>query len=393
MQIKVTAAALVAAAVIAPAVAYSSYPADSVVAREIDEQNDFFGRDFEIEERDYDDNELLERDPLFGFRHIKQWIQNRKAKKLAALQNQNQNTDDSAPVDAREYEDEELVLREFDEMFERDLAELMERDPFLGWNHLKKWFGGKHHQDQNQNQNTDSGDASLAGREFEEDLEAREFDDEEFEAREYDDELEGRDYEEILERYFEDLNERELASEAEFAERYFDDDELMVREYDDDELFERNIIDWFKNLFHPKKKAAAKASATSTTTSAPAATSTAAATDAATTTDAAAAATSDAPAADAGATREYDDELMERDFDYDLFERDFDDDELYERNIIDWFKNLFHKKKPATTAAPAATSAPATSSAPAASATPAADASGSDAAQRREFEDSIDELD
>jgi DNA primase len=253
MQIKVTAVALVAAAVIAPAVASSFNADDSLVTREIDEQNDFFARDFELEERDYDDNELLERDPLFGFRHIKQWIKNRKSKNAA----QNQDSQDGS-VESREYEDEELVLREFDEMFERDLEELMERDPLFGFNHLKKWFRGK--KNQNQNQNAPSSDpSSYDQRDFEEDLETREFDDEEFEAREYDDELEAREYDEILERYFEDLNERELASEAEFVERDIDgEDELMEREYEDDELVARNIIDWFKNLFH-KKKPAAKA--------------------------------------------------------------------------------------------------------------------------------------
>jgi len=248
MQIKVTAVALVAAAVIAPAVASSFNADDSLVTREIDEQNDFFARDFELEERDYDDNELLERDPLFGFRHIKQWIKNRKSKNAA----QNQDSQDGS-VEGREYEDEELVLREFDEMFERDLEELMERDPLFGFNHLKKWFRGK----KNQNQVAPSNDqSSYDQRDFEEDLETREFDDEEFEAREYDDELEAREYDEVLERYFEDLNERELASEAEFVERDIDgEDELMEREYEDDELVARNIIDWFKNLFHPKKPA------------------------------------------------------------------------------------------------------------------------------------------
>lgn len=248
MQIKVTAVALVAAAVIAPAVASSYNADDSLVTREIDEQNDFFARDFELEERDYDDNELLERDPLFGFRHVKQWIKNRKAKNAA----QNQDSQDGS-VEGREYEDEELVLREFDELFERDLEELMERDPLFGFNHLKKWFRGK----KNQNQNAPASDPSAyQEREFEEDLEAREFDDEEFEAREYDDEIEAREYDEILERYFDDLNERELASEAEFVERDIDgEDELMEREYEDDELVARNIIDWFKNLFHKKKPA------------------------------------------------------------------------------------------------------------------------------------------
>jgi len=247
MQIKVTAVALVAAAVIVPAVASSFNTDDSLVTREIDEQNDFFARDFELEEREYADNELLERDPLFGFRHVKQWIKNRKAKSAA----QNQDSQDGS-LEGREFEDEELVLREFDEMYERDLEELMERDPMFGFKHLKKWFRGK----KNQNQNTDYSDSSVEGREFEEDLEAREFDDEEFEAREYDDELEGREYEDVLERYFDDLNERELASEAEILERDLDgEDELMEREYEDDELVSRNIIDWFKNLFHKKKPA------------------------------------------------------------------------------------------------------------------------------------------
>jgi len=257
MQIKVTAVALVAAAVIAPAVASSFNTEDSLVTREIDELNDFFARDFELEERDFDDNELLERDPLFGFRHVKKWIKNRKSKN-AAYAAPTQDSQDGS-VEGREYEDEELVLREFDDMFERDLEELMERDPLFGFNHLKKWFRGKKHQNQHQNQNqySDSGEG-VEGREFEEDLEAREFDDEEFEAREYDDEIEAREYEDVLERYFDDLNERELASEAELeiVERDLDgEDELMEREFEDEEIYSRNFIEWIKNLFHKKKPA------------------------------------------------------------------------------------------------------------------------------------------
>jgi len=158
VQIKTTGIALVAAAVIAPAVASSYYyPEDGLVTREdFEEYNDLLARDydFDLEEREFDD-ELFE----------------------------------------REFNDSEVFEREYDEM----------------------------------------------------DINARGYDEMEIEAREPE-----AEYEELLQRYFNDLYERAVTAEAEgeIAARGF--------ESEDFDLFRRspepNIIDWFKNLFHPKKK-------------------------------------------------------------------------------------------------------------------------------------------
>jgi hypothetical protein len=190
VQIKSTAFALVAASVIAPAVASYYYPEDSLVTREdFDEYDDLLARDydFDLEEREFDNEEL-------AFR--------------------------------------EFLERDFDE------NELVERDPFFRgmWNKIRHPHG------QAQQQQYDpSVDAS-----------AREFDDEmELEAREPE-----ADYEELMQRYFDDLYERQLAAEAEaeLAARDFEDEEL--------ELVQRapspNIGDFFNKLFHIKPKQAEK---------------------------------------------------------------------------------------------------------------------------------------
>jgi len=145
-------------------------------------------------------------------------------------------------LEEREYADE-LFEREFDdgEFLERELDDLFERNFPLG-----------HPSGPNV---------------------AREFDDEmEIKARGFDDEMEidAREpeakYEELLQRYFDDLYERELMAEAEA--------EIAARELDseDFELFERSpgidVIGWIKNLFHPKKKADSNAASSNSTTSA-----------------------------------------------------------------------------------------------------------------------------
>jgi hypothetical protein len=216
VQIKSTAVALVAAAVIAPAVAYSYYTEDSIVARE-----------------DYDDyNEVLARD--YGY-----------------------------DLEEREYEGEELALREYDdsELFERDYDdnELLERDPFMGYHHIKKWLSNRKARKQAMQQGQQGGQGGGFGgapqvppSDPSMDASAREFDDElEFQAREPE-----ADYEELMQRYFDDLYERELSAEFE--------DEIAAREFEAEEfdLVQRSpepgIIEWFKNLFHPKKKAEEK---------------------------------------------------------------------------------------------------------------------------------------
>jgi hypothetical protein len=169
VQIKTTAVALVAAAVIAPAVASSFYyPEDGLVTREdFDEYNEVLARDydFDLEEREYDD-ELFE----------------------------------------REFDDSEMFEREFDN------SELYERD-------------------------------------YDAEIDARAFDEEMMEVNKR--QL-AAEYEELLQRYFNDLYDRELTAEAEA--------DLAAREFETEEfdLVQRSpepgIIEWFKNLFHPKKK-------------------------------------------------------------------------------------------------------------------------------------------
>lgn len=301
VQMKVTAAALIAAAAIAPAVATSYYADDSLATREYYDVDDLLARDYdyELEERDFYDNEddLYVREPFMGINHLKKWWRHKKT-----MQQPQQSPDAPAtPVEAREFDDDELFTRELEEMFVRD--------PFLGFNHLRKWWSNRKAAKQQDAQ----ADPSLQAREFDEDdlftrefeemferdpflglgtlkkwwknrkankqqqqqdsygadPQAREFDDEELYTREFEDEIEVRepeaDYEEVLSRYYDDLYERELASaEAELAERDFEDEEteLAARDFEaeDGELVAREpgIVEWFKNLFHPKKKEEAK---------------------------------------------------------------------------------------------------------------------------------------
>jgi hypothetical protein len=207
VQIKTTTVALVAAALVAPAVASSYYYAeDGLVAREdYNEYNDVLARDYDydLEEREYVDD-------LFE----------------------------------REFTDSELVERELDDLFERS--------PFLGFHHLKKWWGNRKAKKQAKKEaqlaSQQEGGSSDGYSGSPVDTTARGFDDEmEIEAREPE-----ADYEELLQRYFDDLYERELTAEAEA--------EIAARELESEEfdIFQRspepNIVDWFKNLFHPKKK-------------------------------------------------------------------------------------------------------------------------------------------
>jgi len=252
VQMKVTAAALIAAAAIAPAVATSYYADDSLATREYYDVDDLLARDYEyeLEERDFYDNEddLYVREPFMGMNHLKKWWRHKKT-----MQQPQQSPDaPSTPVEAREFDEDDLFTREFEEMFERD--------PFLGLGTLKKWWKNRKANKQQQQQDSYGADPQ-----------AREFDDEELYTREFEDEIDARepeaDYEEVLSRYYDDLYERELASaEAELTERDFEDEEaeLAARDFEDGELVAREpgIIEFFKNLFHPKKKEAAKPKAT-----------------------------------------------------------------------------------------------------------------------------------
>jgi hypothetical protein len=396
VQFRYTALAVIAASVVAPALANNVGYDNSVDAREYNDLVDFLERDFQVDAREFD-GEVFRRDPLFGF--IKKWWNNRKANKAAAAAGGDQG------MEAREY-DEELMTREFDEYFRRELEDLMERDPLFGINHIKKWFGKKTQPAQEQQQYAERDfEEDFEARDFEEEqFEAREFEEAEFEAREFDEELDAREfdeeldareyeleerdpflgfnhikkwfsgkkaqpqpaadqfaerdleeldardleelndllerepflgfnhvkkwlsrkkgaaaqagadqyadqqqardfeediearepeYEEVLERYFDDLYERELNDELEVVEREITDErELAEREEEETSIFQREDIDemftrgfdlkaWWNNLWHPKKKQDNQKKqdkkATSTSAAAPAATSAAAA--------------------------------------------------------------------------------------------------------------------
>jgi len=130
---KLTASILLAAAVIAPVVAYGLETEDSLVTREDNEFGSSFARDFdlELEEREFDDN-LFEREPRGGF-----------GGHASSQSKPNKRSSD------------DLERREFDE-------ELFEREPRGG-------FGGH------------ASSQSRPHRRSSDDLEQREFDEELFE--------------------------------------------------------------------------------------------------------------------------------------------------------------------------------------------------------------------
>lgn len=224
-------------------------------AREFDEELDAREFDEELEAREY---ELEERDPFLGFNHIKKWFSGKKAQPQPAA-------DQFAERDL-----EELDARDLDE-----LNDLLERNPFLGFNHIKKWLKGK------------KSGAAQAG--------AEQYADQQQQARDFEEDIEAREpeYEEVLERYFDDLYERELNDELEVVEREISDElELAERDEEETSIFQREDTDeifsrgfdlkaWWNNLWHPKKKQDNKKKdapkPTSTSVAAPAATSAAAA--------------------------------------------------------------------------------------------------------------------
>lgn len=93
----------------------------------------------EVTTRDF---ELVERDPRFGANHVRKWAQRASGHRMHRPRPSPPPTDDSAaPVASRDLSEDEL--------------ELMAREPFLGYNHLKHWIGGKihrHHHFQNEAQ-------------------------------------------------------------------------------------------------------------------------------------------------------------------------------------------------------------------------------------------------
>jgi hypothetical protein len=219
---KITASILIAAAAIAPAVAYGFEGEDSLVTRDDNEFASAYGRglDLDLDEREFDE-ELYEREP-WGRGIV------RGARKMfrGGSRQRNGVSAPSTPTpetqsERREFDDD-LLEREFEEeLYER---ELWGRGMVRG---AKKMFRGERRPRPSvSSSNTPTFETQSGRREFDDELMEREFNDELME-REYDDELMEREY----------------------------DDELFGREYDS-ELFEREPEPFFgflKRLFNKKK--------------------------------------------------------------------------------------------------------------------------------------------
>jgi len=243
----------------------------------------------------------------------------------------------------------ELMERDIEEFTTRDLAELMEREfdvdeslitrdlldaaedldaraPIFKWIKKKLGFGAP----------APAPAPEQTARDFEEDFEAREYEDDVFEAR---DSMADHDLEARAPIF------KWIKKKLGFGAPPPPPQEQTARDFDEDTLDARaegaapaprqpNIIEKFLNLFRNKnhpgaKKAAAAKKAGGQAPAAPAAPA------------------AEAPAAEAPAARdfydedllerEYEDFVFERDFDEDVFERDFDED-VYERDYEDVFE-------------------------------------------------------
>lgn len=227
----------------------------------------------------------------------------------------------------------ELMERDVEEFTARDLAELMEREfdidesmitrdlldasedldaraPIFGWIKKKLGFGSS------------APAPEQTARDFEDDFEAREYEDDVFEARDSmaDHDLEARA---PIFKWIKKKLGFGGAPTEEQAARDFDEDTLDARAEGAAPApapKQPNIIEKFLNLFRNKNHPGAKAAAAKKNAGGEAA--------------APAAPAAEAPAAEAPATRYFDDEdLMERDYEEDVFERDFEDyEDILERD-------------------------------------------------------------
>jgi hypothetical protein len=279
----------------------------------------------------------------------------------------------------------ELMERDIEEFTTRDLAELMEREFDVEeslitrdlleaseldarsplFRRIKKMLGF--------GANAASAAPPPEARDFEEDFEAREYEDDVFEARDSMDDLEleartpifgwikkklgfgssaapapeqtARDFEDDFEAR-DSMADRDLEVRAPifgwikkklgFGSSAAPAPEQTARDFDEDTLDARadapapaprqpNIIEKFMNLFrnknHPGAKKAAAAKKAGGKAPAPAA-------------PAPAAPAPEAPAAEAPAARDFfDEDLLERDYDEDIFERAYYDEEIFEREF------------------------------------------------------------
>lgn len=287
VQIKAVASLLIAAAAVAPALAQGYYYEDSslVTREDVEDLADLlareYGYDMDIEARDFDDmedldlrdlDEIFERSPFLGYHHVKNFLSKHFGSGRHAHggmghehhhgfehhgefahQHHHHQEGFGGPSDAAAAQppaDAPLSPRDYE-----DFDELVERDPFLGYHHVKKFlsnhFGsGRHshhehhgefaHHHHHQEGFGGPSDASAAQPPADAPLQPRELE---------------ADYDELLARYFDDLYERELSAEDEYTElaaRAPEGDEFEM------ELVQRSpepgFIEWIKHLFHPGHK-------------------------------------------------------------------------------------------------------------------------------------------
>jgi hypothetical protein len=252
---KVTASVLIAAAAIAPALAYGFEAEDSLVTRDDNEFASAYGRGLELDlnEREFDE-ELYQREPFRGM-----------GRNRFRGGNRHHHHGESAPStptsegqnERREYNDD-LFEREFDE-------ELYQREPFRGKgmfrgarNGLRS--GNRHHHHSESAPSTPSSETQNERREFDDDLLEREFDEELYQREPIRGMGRIRTSQSGNRHHLH--HSRPPAVEAQNERREFDD-ELMEREYDS-ELFEREpepLFGFIKKWFNKKKAPAPDAEA------------------------------------------------------------------------------------------------------------------------------------
>jgi len=269
VQMKITASVLIAAAAIAPAVAYGFEAEDSLVTRDDNEFASAYGRglDLDLEEREFDE-ELYEREPFRGMVAVRGAVRKFRGGSRHRHGGSAPSTPTETQSERREFDDE-LLEREFDE-------ELYEREPFRGMGAVRgavrKFRGGSRHR-QGGSAPTTSTEPQSERREFDDDLLEREFDEELYEREPF----RGMGAVRGAVRKFRGGSRHRHGGSAPSntepqSERREFDDELMEREFDDElfgreydsELFGREpepLFGFIKKWFNKKKAPAPAAEA------------------------------------------------------------------------------------------------------------------------------------
>ncbi|KIM48542.1 hypothetical protein M413DRAFT_80822 [Hebeloma cylindrosporum] len=308
VQMKITASVLIAAAAIAPAVAYGFEAEDSLVTRDDNEFAGAYARGFDLDEREFDED-LFQRDPLGrgAIRKLKGMFRGGSRHRHQGFESA-PSTPTYETQEGREFNDE-LLERDFNEdlyergfnndLYEREFdEELFQREPLGGGRH--QGFESAPSTPTYETQEGREFNDELLERDFNNDLYERDFNDDLYE-REFDEELYQRDplgrgamrklkgmfrggnrhhhvsesapssptYETQEGREFNDeLLEREF--DGELMERGFDDelmerefnDELFGREYDSELQVREPLFDFVKKWFKKKTPSPAPAAET-----------------------------------------------------------------------------------------------------------------------------------